>query len=333
MTVGIITHLRNASVAETRALAAAAEEAGADWLGVPDAFWWRDTWVLLAEAARATKRIQIGPLVTNPYTRHPFQTVAALATIQDLAGPRVFLGLGAGGSEVTGAAGPFPGRCRIAHRRACRHRAAGGRGWSSRPRQRAEPGGPARGSADPGGWSCRRSPGGRRSGGRSGAPVGGALERAGIAAWGASRPAPSTGTRALLPRVLSASGRRSWPTMNPRSNTSGGTAAYATLNSRPARQAAWGLTPKQVTEVRRALVAGGAANAASLIPEAALADLIVTDTNVARVAAEAARLDVTSLALPVFDIATIGDRVAWARAVVDAAAAAVARPASSESAA
>jgi 5,10-methylenetetrahydromethanopterin reductase len=104
MTVAIITHLRNATIAETRALVAAAEEAGADWVGIPDAFWWRDTWVLLAEAARATKRIEIGPLVTNPYTRHPFQTVAALATIQDLAGPRVFLGIGAGGSEVTGAA-------------------------------------------------------------------------------------------------------------------------------------------------------------------------------------------------------------------------------------
>mgnify|MGYP000185611179 CR=1 FL=1 len=50
MTVGLITHLRNATLAETRLLAAAAEEAGADWLGVPDAFWWRDTWLLIAEA-------------------------------------------------------------------------------------------------------------------------------------------------------------------------------------------------------------------------------------------------------------------------------------------
>ena len=76
----------------------------ADWVGVPDAFWWRDTWVLLSEVARATSRIAIGPLVTNPYLRHPFHTAAAIATIQEIAGPRVFVGIGAGGSEVSGAA-------------------------------------------------------------------------------------------------------------------------------------------------------------------------------------------------------------------------------------
>src|SRR5437868_484179 len=105
MAVGVIAHLPNVSFGEVRALAQAAEAAGADWLGLPDAFWWRDTWLLLAEAARATQRIEIGPLVTNPYLRHPFHTAAALASLQDLAGPRVFLGLGAGGSEVSGAAG------------------------------------------------------------------------------------------------------------------------------------------------------------------------------------------------------------------------------------
>ena len=84
-----------------RALAGAAEAAGADWLGLPDAFWWRDTWLLLAEAARATTRLEIGPMVTNPYLRHPFHTVAAVASLQDLAGARVFVGIGAGGSEVS----------------------------------------------------------------------------------------------------------------------------------------------------------------------------------------------------------------------------------------
>src|SRR5438128_9815907 len=105
MPVGVISHLPNVSFAEVRSLAKATEAAGAEWLGVPDAFWWRDPWLLLAEAARVTERIEIGPLVTNPYLRHPFHTVAALASLQDLAGPRVFLGLGAGGSEVSGAAG------------------------------------------------------------------------------------------------------------------------------------------------------------------------------------------------------------------------------------
>src|ERR1041385_654116 len=105
MAVGVITHLHNADFDEVRALARAAEAAGADWLGIPDAFWWRDSWMLQAEAARATERIELGPMVTNPDLGHPFHTVAAVATLQDIAGQRVFLGIAAGGSEVSGAAG------------------------------------------------------------------------------------------------------------------------------------------------------------------------------------------------------------------------------------
>src|SRR6266571_7814995 len=109
MAIGVISHLHNVTFDQVRALARAAEAAGADWLGLPDAFWWRDTWLLLASAAQATQRIEIGPLVTNPYLRHPFHTVAAVASLQELAGERVFVGIGAGGSEVSGAAG-FPRR-------------------------------------------------------------------------------------------------------------------------------------------------------------------------------------------------------------------------------
>ena len=69
-----------------------------------DTFWWRDTWLLLAAAARATSTLALGPVVTNPYLRHPFHTVAALATLQEIAGDRVFVGIGAGGSELGGAA-------------------------------------------------------------------------------------------------------------------------------------------------------------------------------------------------------------------------------------
>src|ERR1700687_3168490 len=93
MSVGVICHLHNVGFDDVRALAQAAEAAGADWLGLPDAFWWRDTWLLLAEAARATTHIEIGPMVTNAYLRHPFHTVAAVASLQDLAGERVFVGI------------------------------------------------------------------------------------------------------------------------------------------------------------------------------------------------------------------------------------------------
>ncbi len=111
MTVGVIAHIENPGFDEVRHLARTAEQAGADWLGVADAFWWRDTWLLLAEAARVTERIALGPLVTNPYLRHPFVTVSALASLQDLAGPRVFAGLGAGGSgDPAGRSNISPGR-------------------------------------------------------------------------------------------------------------------------------------------------------------------------------------------------------------------------------
>jgi 5,10-methylenetetrahydromethanopterin reductase len=58
----------------------------------------RDVYVLLAAIAQATSRVKIGTGITNPYTRHPATTAAAVATIDDLSGGRAFLGLGAGGS-------------------------------------------------------------------------------------------------------------------------------------------------------------------------------------------------------------------------------------------
>src|SRR3979409_786931 len=104
MAVGGISHLPNVSFEQVRGLAVAAETAGADWLGLPDAFWWRDTWLLLAEAAKGPGRSRTGALGTNPHLRHPSPTVPAVASLQDLAGPRVFVGIGAGGSEVSVAA-------------------------------------------------------------------------------------------------------------------------------------------------------------------------------------------------------------------------------------
>jgi len=38
--------------------------------------------VELALAARATERLRLGPAVTNPVTRHPAVTAAAVATLQ-----------------------------------------------------------------------------------------------------------------------------------------------------------------------------------------------------------------------------------------------------------
>ena len=58
----------------------------------------RDVYIVMAAIAMATEKIQIGPGITNPYTRHPGQTAAAIATLDELSNGRAFLGIGAGGS-------------------------------------------------------------------------------------------------------------------------------------------------------------------------------------------------------------------------------------------
>ena len=58
----------------------------------------RDVYVTLAAIASATDSLLVGPGITNPYTRHPGATAAAIATLDDLSGGRAFLGIGAGGS-------------------------------------------------------------------------------------------------------------------------------------------------------------------------------------------------------------------------------------------
>ena len=65
----------------------------------------RDVYVTLAAIAVATSRLRIGTGITNPYTRHPATTAAAIATIDDLSSGRAFLGIGAGGSLTLGPLG------------------------------------------------------------------------------------------------------------------------------------------------------------------------------------------------------------------------------------
>ncbi|HET6369349.1 MAG TPA: LLM class flavin-dependent oxidoreductase, partial [Pseudomonadales bacterium] len=60
----------------------------------------RDTYVLLAAAARATERITLGPLLANPVNRHPTVTASSIATVDELAPGRVVLGWGVGDTAV-----------------------------------------------------------------------------------------------------------------------------------------------------------------------------------------------------------------------------------------
>ncbi len=77
--------------------AAELEALGYNDIWVPDERLLRNVYVSLTTIANATTRVGIGPAVTNPYTRHPAHTAAAIATIDELSGGRATLALGAGG--------------------------------------------------------------------------------------------------------------------------------------------------------------------------------------------------------------------------------------------
>jgi 5,10-methylenetetrahydromethanopterin reductase len=78
-----------------------AEELGWDAAFQPDSqLRRRDTYVLLAAAARASRRITLGPLLANPINRHPTVTASSIATIDELAPGRVVLGWGVGDTAV-----------------------------------------------------------------------------------------------------------------------------------------------------------------------------------------------------------------------------------------
>ncbi len=85
----------------TAAIARAAEAAGFAYGWLFDSpLLWRDPYPLLTLMATATKRLRLGTCVTNPSTRHPTTTAATLATLQELSGGRIDLGIGRGDSAV-----------------------------------------------------------------------------------------------------------------------------------------------------------------------------------------------------------------------------------------
>ncbi len=57
-----------------------------------------DVYVTMAAIALATTSLEVGPGITNPYTRHAGATASAVASLDELSGGRAFLGIGAGGS-------------------------------------------------------------------------------------------------------------------------------------------------------------------------------------------------------------------------------------------
>lgn len=78
-----------------------ADELGYEILGIGDSqSLYRELYVGCTLAALNTKRIKLGPRVTNPLTRHPAVAASAIASINEVSGGRALLGLGTGDSAV-----------------------------------------------------------------------------------------------------------------------------------------------------------------------------------------------------------------------------------------
>ena len=101
-----------ADAAAVARLAAEAEEAGWDGFFVWDHVRWRepvervaDPWIALTAMATATERIRLGPLVTPLARRRPVKVARETATLDQLSGGRLTLGVGLGsdrwGSEYS----------------------------------------------------------------------------------------------------------------------------------------------------------------------------------------------------------------------------------------
>ena len=312
MSVGLITHVDNPSLAGVTALARAAEAAGADWLGLPDAFWWRDTWILAAQAARVTQRLAVGPVVTNPYTRHPFVTLAAVATLQDLAGPRVVLGVGAGGSEVAGAAKISRADApeRTVELAGLLRRVAAGRPLDEQSGRNLEvPLAPTRLLVGGRGARMLRAAGQVADEALLWAVPGSELARTvDLVQQGSAHRRPELAGVGITWAPLVERGKASRALLRRAS-------AYAVLNNRDETRERWGVGDDLVVRVRQLLLAGDTDAAERLIPDAVAGDLS-TPRDVTAAAEVARQIGASGIALAAFEVDEVEEQVAWARSVL-----------------
>lgn len=305
---GVIGHIANPTLADNVALAQAAESAGASWIGVADAFWWRDVWMTLTAVAAATSTIEVGPAMTNPYMRHPFHTVSSLATLAELAPGRTFAGITAGGSEVSAAAGiPRSDAAEQVASLVAKIRSAG----------KGEPLDAASGR----GLDVPFRPIPLMIAGRGMAM----LQTAGAVAdrvllWAI----PDSDLERTVGVIRDAAAHREtppeliWAPLVEHDDTLRDkimhVAVYASLNTRSAVRLGWGLDDTLVADIRSHLVAGNTDQAKSLVPAAALADLLA-NVDPTTTAARAKALGCSSIAVPGYSIESVGEHIRWAHLV------------------
>jgi alkanesulfonate monooxygenase SsuD/methylene tetrahydromethanopterin reductase-like flavin-dependent oxidoreductase (luciferase family) len=108
---------REVSWREISDIARSAEEGGLDSVWVGDHLLYRDAsgtrgpweaWSLLAALGEATERVELGPLVAATSFHSPAMIAKKAATIDEISGGRLILGLGAGWNRVEYQAFGFP---------------------------------------------------------------------------------------------------------------------------------------------------------------------------------------------------------------------------------
>lgn len=106
-----IEFVPNEPAVQIAAYAKAAEEQGVEYAWITDHYNNRDVYSTIAFLASATDKIKLGAGVTNPYTRSPVITASSIASVNEISGGRVLLGIGPGDKmtlDALGIAGEKP---------------------------------------------------------------------------------------------------------------------------------------------------------------------------------------------------------------------------------
>ncbi len=94
-----VTFQANPPVSQVVGWTKLAEEQGYDYAWIWDSHvLWQEVYPIFTLMAEATGRIKIGPCVSNPITRDPTVTASVLATLNEISGGRMVLGMGRGDS-------------------------------------------------------------------------------------------------------------------------------------------------------------------------------------------------------------------------------------------
>ena len=97
MGVAIVSNNAREFIQQVRML----DEAGVAMIGNGDSqALYHEQFIRAALSAEHTQQARVGTWITNPVMRHPAVTAAAIATVDDLAPGRAFLGVGTGDSTV-----------------------------------------------------------------------------------------------------------------------------------------------------------------------------------------------------------------------------------------